>query len=360
MRIELFDYELPEERIAKYPAALRDGARLLVVDPEASSLDDRKMVELPELIPEGALVVLNDTRVMKARLFGEKADTGGRVEIFLVEKLGTEGKSERWRALGRASKPLRGGQLVRLGGGALTATIEAKSEDDGSIELLLESTGDADIAEAIETHGRVPLPPYMRREPSPEDIERYQTVYARSLGAVAAPTAGLHLTSELLDSLRSRGVEIATSTLHVGLGTFQPVTAADLDSHPMHAESFEITEALAEAIRSARAREKPVIAIGTTVVRALESAASKDEKGLVRPMRGSTRLLIQPGYSFRIVDALLTNFHLPRSTLLALVSAFAGRERILHAYEEAIRRGYRFYSYGDAMFITSQRSEVAS
>lgn len=359
MRIELFDYELPEDRIASHPTPRRDGARLLVVNPRADRLDDRAMTELPELLPEGALVVLNDTRVLKARLLGEKADTGGKVEIFLVEKLAGEASSERWRALGRASKPLRIGQRVRLGEGALSARIEAKSEHDGSIEVTLEASEGGSVSEAIEAHGRVPLPPYMRREPSPSDIERYQTVFARSPGAVAAPTAGLHLSQELLDALRLRGIEIATLTLHVGLGTFQPVTVGDLDDHPMHAESFEVTPALAEAIASARKRQKPVVAIGTTVVRALESAACPEEEGKVRPMSSSTRLLIQPGFGFRVVDALLTNFHLPRSTLLALVSAFAGRERILTAYREAIARGYRFYSYGDAMLLTSRVDEVS-
>lgn len=358
MRIELFDYELPDDRIARYPAERRDGARLLVLDPIANSLDDRNIVDLPSLIPKGALVVVNDTRVVKARLFGEKADTGGRVEVFLVEKLGVIGRGERWRALGRASKSLRPGQLLRLEGGALVARIEARGED-GSLEIVLEAAGEETVADAIEAHGRVPLPPYMQRAPGEEDVERYQTVYAKSPGAVAAPTAGLHLSHELLEALRSRDVEIATLTLHVGLGTFQPVTVDDLDAHPMHEESFEVTPALAEAIAEARRRAKPVIAIGTTVVRALESAAKEEGSGLVRPLRAATRLLIQPGYSFRIVDALLTNFHLPRSTLLALVSAFAGRERVLHAYAEAISRGYRFYSYGDAMFIPSRGPEVS-
>lgn len=358
MRIELFDYELPEERIAKYPAKARDGARLLVVDPHRDALTDRNIVDLPELLPRGALVVLNDTRVMKARLLGEKADTGGRVEIFLVEQLSGAGKSERWRALGRASKPLRPGQLVRLG--ALSARVESKSEHDGSLEVLLEVEDGLTVAEAIEAHGQVPLPPYMRREPSADDVERYQTVFAKTPGAVAAPTAGLHLTRELLDSMRAREIEIATLTLHVGLGTFQPVTADDLDQHPMHAEHYEITQVLADAIAAARLRNKPVVAIGTTVVRALESAACPENEGRVRPMASSTRLLIQPGYAFRVVDALLTNFHLPRSTLLALVSAFAGRERILDAYREAVRRDYRFYSYGDAMLITSRAAQVSA
>lgn len=326
----------------------------MLVDPARCSFEDRTIADWPELVPQGALVVLNDTRVLRARLFGAKIGTGGKVEIFLVEKLSGGEKSERWRALGRASKGLGPGTLIRLENGALLARIEARSDHDGTIELTLSTEGELDVGQAIERYGRVPLPPYMRREPSQEDVERYQTVFARNPGAVAAPTAGLHLTPELLHALRERDVEIATLTLHVGLGTFQPVTVDDLDSHPMHSERFEITPALAEAIEAARRRERPVVAVGTTVVRALESAACPDRPGHVQPTSGQTKLLIQPGYRFRVVDALLTNFHLPRSTLLALVCAFAGRKCVLEAYREAVRRGYRFYSYGDAMFIPSR------
>lgn len=353
MRIDLFDYELPDESIAERPPRERDGARLLVIDPRRDELRDGRVVDLAELLPTGALVVVNDTRVLNARLFGEKADTGGKVEIFLVERLGQGGTSERWKALGRASKPLRPGQLVRLGGGALLARIESRGED-GALEIVLEATSAESVSEALSEHGHIPLPPYLRRAAEAEDAERYQTVFARSEGAVAAPTAGLHLSRELLDELENRGIEIASLTLHVGLGTFQPVTVEDLDHHPMHAENYEISPALVDAVARARHRNKPVIAIGTTAVRALESAACPEREGHVQPKRGSTRLLIQPGYSFRVVDSLLTNFHLPRSTLLALVAAFAGRERILAAYREAVDRGYRFYSYGDAMLITSR------
>lgn len=351
MRVDLFDYELPEERIARHPAPERDRARLLVVDPSRVTLDDRTVADLPELLPAGALVVLNDTRVIRARLLGEKAESGGKVEIFLVERLAGAASRERWRALGRASKPLRPSGTVRLAGGALVARVEAKHDDDGTLEVTLETTDGTDVAAAVEAHGRVPLPPYLRRDAEAADAERYQTVFARVPGAVAAPTAGLHLTTELLERLRARGIAIATLTLHVGLGTFQPVTATDLDEHAMHAETYEVPPALVAAIAEARARGKPVVAIGTTVVRALESAADPERPGHVVARAGSTRLLIQPGYELRVVDALLTNFHLPRSTLLALVSAFVGRERLLAAYREAIARGYRFYSYGDAMLI---------
>lgn len=353
MRIDLFDYELPPDRIATHPAPRRDAARLLLVAPKRGGVEDRTMADLPELLPQGALVVLNDTRVLRARLFGTKRGTGGKVEIFLVEKLAGGGKSERWRALGRASKRLGPGTVVELENGALTAHVEGRDERDGSLEVTLSSEG-LDVAEAIERHGRIPLPPYMRREANQEDVERYQTVFARKPGAVAAPTAGLHLTPSLLEALQQRGIHIAMLTLHVGLGTFQPVTVEDLDDHPMHAERFEIPPEVAEAVASARERGGPVVAVGTTVVRALESAACPDRPGHVRAMSGQTNLLIQPGYRFRVVDALLTNFHLPRSTLLALVCAFAGRELVLDAYREAVRRGYRFYSYGDAMLIPSR------
>lgn len=354
VRIDLFDYELPQDRIATHPPPRRDGARLMRIDPRRGTFEDRTIADLPELVPPGSLVVVNDTRVLRARLLGAKVATGGKVEIFLVEKLSGEARCERWRALGRASKGLGPGTMVRIEGGELLVRIEARSEHDGSIEVTLFSEGGLDVAQAIERFGRVPLPPYMRREPSPEDVERYQTVFAEKPGAVAAPTAGLHLTPELLGALRERDVEIATLTLHVGLGTFQPVTVDDLDAHPMHSERFEISPSLVEAIAAARRRERPVMAIGTTVVRALESAACPEQPGHVRAMTGETRLLIQPGYRFRVVDALLTNFHLPRSTLLALVCAFAGRECVLEAYREAVRRGYRFYSYGDAMLIPSR------
>jgi S-adenosylmethionine:tRNA ribosyltransferase-isomerase len=232
---------------------------------------------------------------------------------------------------------------------ALSARIEGRVDEGGMLEVLFFSPSDTPLALAIEALGRIPLPPYLHRAPEEVDRERYQTVFARVAGAVAAPTAGLHLSSALLDRIRTHGIEVSTITLHVGLGTFQPVTVADLDDHPMHAEWFEIPAETAAAIDRARARGAPVIAVGTTVVRALESAASAE--GCVRAITGETRLLIQPGYRFRVVDQLFTNFHLPQSTLLALVAAFAGHERILDAYRAAIAARYRFFSYGDAMLI---------
>lgn len=370
MRCDLLDYELPEDRIARRPADARDAARLLVVpgpgDPggeasrqrseQGAELQHRHVFDLPELLPPGALLVANDTRVVPARLLGKKADTGGAVELLLVRPRAGEGA--RFYAMGRASKGLRRGAVVTFGDGALTARIEGREEGGGLFEVTLEAR-DGDVQAAIERVGHMPLPPYMRRADDDVDRERYQTVFARVPGAIAAPTAGLHLTKELLERLAGRGIEAAFVTLHVGLGTFQPVTVEDLDQHPMHSEAFVIPEATRDAIARARKRSAPIVAVGTTVVRALESAADPDHMGHVCAAAGETRLLIQPGYAFRVVDRLLTNFHLPRSTLLALVYAFAGTERVRRAYALAIAEGYRFYSYGDAMLLRRETEVIA-
>jgi len=370
VRRELFDFDLPPERIATHPSAARDGARLLVLDPARDTLSHGTILELDARVAAGTLLIVNDTRVVPARLLGTKEQSGGRVEILLVRLLGeasiTEGNrsipAERWRAMGRSSKPLRPGALLAFkargdaGPVVLRAQVEQRSTDDGLLDVLL-FTPDASslsIDAAVEAAGHMPLPPYLRRADEDADRERYQTVFARVKGAVAAPTAGLHLSQALLDRLENKGVERASITLHVGLGTFQPVTVDDLDAHPMHSELYEIPEATALAIEGARARGAPVLAIGTTVVRALESAADPARPGCVRAGASETRILIQPGYSFVVVDQLLTNFHLPQSTLLALVSAFAGRERVLDAYRAAVENGYRFFSYGDAMLIQSR------
>jgi S-adenosylmethionine:tRNA ribosyltransferase-isomerase len=394
VRRALLDYELPPELIASRPAKDRDGARLLVVDPARDALTHAAVSDLAELLPHGALLVVNDTRVIPARLLGVK-ESGGRVELFLVRKLNaradrdapgippasaplcdgppptTDVTEERWQALGRASKPLRPGARITLERAprvvadgarpaddlALTAHVARRLDDGALLEVVLSSPSGAPIDRAIEAFGHVPLPPYLRRADEDDDRERYQTVFARVPGAVAAPTAGLHLSEALLERIRARGVEIAAVTLHVGLGTFQPVTAEDLDDHPMHAEWFEVPAATAAAIARARDRGAPVVAIGTTVVRALESAAS--EGGDLGATSGETRLLIQPGYRFRVVDQLFTNFHLPQSTLLALVAAFAGRERVLCAYRSAVEARYRFFSYGDAMLVRARAADTS-
>ncbi len=344
MRVDTFSYDLDESLIAAEPASARDGARLLVALGEERA--DRQVVDLPGLLPEGALVLVNDTRVVPARLLGQKRGSGGRAEIFLVRRDDgpADESGERWLALGRASKALKPGSIVDVG--PIAAEVLEK-RDDGTLLVRL-TTGASSLREALEAHGHMPLPPYIRRPDQASDRTRYQTVFAKHDGAVAAPTAGLHLTEALLGKMAARGMEIAPVTLHVGLGTFQPVTVADLDDHPMHTERYVIEASTAQAIEAARAARRPVVAIGTTVVRAVESAASE---GPVRAGGGETRLLIQPGYTFRVVDLLLTNFHLPQSTLLALVCAFGGQERVLDLYAHATAARYRFFSYGDAMLI---------
>jgi S-adenosylmethionine:tRNA ribosyltransferase-isomerase len=355
LRCDLLDYDLPEDRIARRPTEARDEARLLVVEPaEPGAVEHRHVYDLAELLPEGALLVVNDTRVVPARLIGKKVGTGGSVELLLVRPRPVEGAEEgaaAFFAMGRSSKPLRPGTEIVFGDGVLTARVEGRDEEGGLFAVTLRAR-DGDVQAAIERVGHVPLPPYLRRADDEADRERYQTVFARVPGAIAAPTAGLHLSTALLERLAARGVERASVTLHVGLGTFQPVTAEDLNDHPMHSEPFTVPAETQRAIAAARERGAPVIAVGTTVVRALESAADPERAGHVRAMSEDTRLLIQPGYAFRVVDRLLTNFHLPRSTLLALVYAFAGTARVRRAYEIAIAERYRFYSYGDAMLLS--------
>ena len=346
MRVDRFDYELPPELIAQVPSRAREEARLLVV-PREGLFGEGKVGDLDLHVPEGSLVVVNDTKVIRARILGVKEGSGGKTEVFLVRKLAEEPSFQRWRAMGRASKPLRAG--ARIVKGALVVEIEGKA-DDGLFEVRL-STREGTVDDALREAGQVPLPPYIKRDVSADDEARYQTVFAKNEGAVAAPTAGLHLTEPLMRRLEEKGCEIAACTLHVGLGTFQPVTVEDLDDHAMHAEYFEIPRTLSAAVARARQRGAPVLAIGTTVVRAIDSAFDGEREGHVRPCAEETRILIQPGHRFRVVDRLLTNFHLPKSTLLALVSAFAGTERVLEAYRHAVRERYRFFSYGDAMLL---------
>jgi S-adenosylmethionine:tRNA ribosyltransferase-isomerase len=357
MRVERFAYDLPPELIAQAPPPERELARLMVLGERSvgaadTGPQDSQIAALVDHVPPGCLLVVNDTKVIRARILGRKDGSGGKAEVFLVRKEPgpMEEGVERWRAMARASKPLRLG--TRIVAGAITAEIEGKA-DDGLYSVRLRSTdAGLPVADAIEQAAEVPLPPYIKRKPDAADTERYQTIFARVPGAVAAPTAGLHLTAPLLKRLEARGCEIASCTLHVGLGTFEPVKTEDLDDHVMHAEYFEVSRALASAIARARERGAEVLAVGTTVVRALESAADPDREGHVRPCAEETRLLIQPGaFRFRVVDRLLTNFHLPRSTLLALVCAFAGTDRVLAAYRTAVERRYRFFSYGDAMLL---------
>jgi len=347
VRTELFDYALPEQSIAVRPLPARDAARLLTLDGRA--LSHGAIREWPERVPRGALVVVNDTRVRRARAHLTRKGTGGAVELLFLSRVGADAPkdaAERWRALGRANRPLKVG--ASLTGDGLDVEVAAL-EQGGVLELVAWAPGGVEAW--LERNGRVPLPPYIHRSDEPADAERYQTLFAEHTGSAAAPTAGLHLSQALLARLAARGIERATLTLDIGLGTFRPVDADDLDQHPMHAETFSVREETARLVRAARERGAPVVAVGTTVVRALESAADHEREGEVRPTAGETRLLIQPGFRFRVVDALLTNFHQPKSTLLALVAAFAGREAVLAAYESAVREGYRFLSYGDAMWL---------
>jgi S-adenosylmethionine:tRNA ribosyltransferase-isomerase len=345
-----FDYELPAERIAQQPAAVRDQARLMVHERGPDRTHHRRVRELGEFLRPGDLLVLNDTRVLRARLFARRP-SGGRVEFLLLEPCAAGPGA--WRALAHPARRLRAGDRLAMEGARGRVVVrERETHPSGEPAMEWRISFEGEQGEALDAHavmecaGHVPLPPYVARADAAGDTERYQTVYARVPGAVAAPTAGLHFTPGLLEALRARGVELAAVTLHVGPGTFQPVKCARIEEHAMHAERFELPSTTAEAVRLARARGGRVVAVGTTVVRVLES--SSEPAGLVRPGAGSTRLFLRPGAEFRVTDALLTNFHLPRSTLLMLVSAFAGRERVLRLYSEALALGYRFYSYGDA------------
>ena len=379
-----FDYQLPEELIAQVPPARRGDSRLLVVPkgvilsearPEAGrsrrtsapsnnaaidarnrgpstaaaqsaasaqddTLQDATFADLTDLIPPGDLLVLNSTRVRHARLLGRRP-SGGPAEVLLVHP----STGDSWIAMGSPGRAMQPGQRIRLGDDVAVETIAVLDNGMRRVQFV-----GASAAEAMARFGRMPLPPYIAREPTADDDDRYQTVYAAREGSVAAPTAGLHLTDELLDAMRTHGVIVATLDLEVGPGTFRPMADGDVSRHPMHSERFEIPEALAREVAACRARRNTVWAVGTTVVRALESAATDD--GTVTAGRADTCLLIVPGYRFRVVDHLITNFHLPRSTLLMLVAAFAGYEATMAAYRHAVEQRYRFYSYGDAMCVT--------
>lgn len=341
MNIDDYDFVLPPELIATEPLVHRDASRLMTLDRQSGAVSEAAISDLPRLLHPGDLLVLNDTRVLPARLFGRK-ESGGRVELFLVRRVA--GDVEQWDSLIRASKPCRPGTRILLPEGVVATVVDA---GDGETRLVSFSCY-TDFTSWLERCGQVPLPPYLRRAPVESDRERYQTVFASERGAVAAPTAGLHFTTRLLAAIRDRGVHTATLTLHVGLGTFMPMRVEDPRQHRMHREWYRVPEETVAAIADCRERGGRVVAVGTTVTRTLEHAAAG---GSLLPGSGETDIFIYPGYRFKVVDALITNFHLPKSTLIMLVSAFAGRENVLHAYEEAVARGFRFYSYGDAMFI---------
>jgi S-adenosylmethionine:tRNA ribosyltransferase-isomerase len=339
-----FHFELPKELIAQQPAAERSASRLLTLDGLTGAYQDRQFRDLPALLRSGDLLVFNDTRVIPARAFGVK-DSGGRVELLLERAL----TARTALVHVRASKGLREGAVVRLAGGHSTEMLRREQE-----LFVLEFS--CDVEDFFQAHGEIPLPPYIDRAAEDSDKERYQTVYARALGAVAAPTAGLHFDDSIFAALQLRQIRRAFVTLHVGAGTFAPVRALDIDAHQMHGEMLEVPQATCAAIDATRSLGGRVIAVGTTVVRSLEAAAGQNGAGQsiggVAPFRGSTRIFIRPGYRFRAVDALITNFHLPESTLLMLCAAFSGREALLAAYDHAVQARYRFFSYGDAMFLT--------
>jgi len=336
MRLSDFDYELPPELIAQAPLPERARSRLLVVDGRDSCYEDRTFAELPELLEPGDLLVINDTRVIPARLRGVK-ESGGRIEMLLERVTGQRTALAQLRA----SRAPRTGATLHFEGGA-RATVEGRSGK------LFELLFDRELTAYLESHGEVPLPPYIARAPGDDDVVRYQTVYADTSGAVAAPTAGLHFDAALFEALADRGIGYDRLTLHVGLGTFSPVDAEDIREHRLHAESVNVSAALCARVEATKARGGRVVAVGTTTVRALETAA---HGGSLAPFVGETRLFILPGFRFRVVDAMVTNFHLPRSSLLMLVAAFAGRECVMSAYRHAVAERYRFFSYGDAMLV---------
>lgn len=350
-----YDFELPEDRIAPFPAARRDESRLLVV-PRAGDapVEHRAFRDIVEYLRAGDVLVVNDSRVLPARLFGRRLPGGGACEVLLLRPHAPGPKGEpRWSALARPGRKLGVGARIEFSED-LRATVEA---DLGDGERLFRFECVGDFREALDRLGNMPLPPYIlarrgAKESSAEDRERYQTVYARHEGSVAAPTAGLHFTEELLAKVAGMGVEVRRVTLHVGAGTFQPIAVENIRDHRMHSESYEIPVATAEAVTTARREGRRVIAVGTTAVRTLETAAGDD--GTLRAGAGESVLMIAPGYRFKVVDGLVTNFHLPRSTLLCLVSAMVGRERLLSIYREAVARGYSFYSYGDAMLVRNK------
>ena len=351
MKLDDFHFDLPPDRIAQEPASIRDQSRLMVLHRKTKVIEHRRFCDLPEYFRSGDALVVNDTKVLPVRLLGKK-ESGGQVEILLVSKISAGEKDdglEEWQCLAQSNRPLRPNTRLFFAEGISGELVETSSPGLWRFRLW----GGDGHSDRLARIGYAPLPPYIHRNGDEQrrmlDLERYQTVYARSEGAIAAPTAGLHFTPALLDRLQAMGVGLYSLTLHVGIGTFRPVKAEEIEGHRLEAEYFEIPPATAQGINQRRSLGHRIFAVGTTVTRALETQV--DDHGMIRPGRGQTELFIYPGHRFRAIDALVTNFHLPRSTLLMLVCAFAGREWILACYQEAIREGYRFYSYGDAMLI---------
>lgn len=341
MNIKDFDFDLPEELIAQTPLEKRDSSKLLVIDRKTHDMVDMHFDHILDELNPGDALVMNNTRVLPARLYGEKPDTHGHVELLLLKN--TQG--DQWEVLAKPAKRLRVGAKVSFGDGRLTATVKEELDHGGRI---VEFDYDGIFLEVLESLGEMPLPPYIHEKL--DDPERYQTVYAKENGSAAAPTAGLHFTQDLLEKIEAKGVKLVYLTLHVGLGTFRPVSVDNIDEHEMHSEFYTLSEEAAQTLRDVKAAGGRVVAVGTTSIRTLETIGSKFN-GEIKADSGWTNIFIKPGYDFKVVDAFSTNFHLPKSTLVMLVSAFAGREFVLEAYQHAIDQHYRFFSFGDAMFV---------
>lgn len=341
MNIKDFDFDLPEELIAQTPLEKRDSSKLLVIDRKTHDMVDTHFDHILDELNPGDALVMNNTRVLPARLYGEKPDTHGHVELLLLKN--TQG--DQWEVLAKPAKRLRVGAKVSFGDGRLTATVKEELDHGGRI---VEFDYDGIFLEVLESLGEMPLPPYIHEKL--DDPERYQTVYAKENGSAAAPTAGLHFTQDLLEKIEAKGIKLVYLTLHVGLGTFRPVSVDNIDEHEMHSEFYILSEEAAQTLRDVKAAGGRVVAVGTTSIRTLETIGSKFN-GEIKADSGWTNIFIKPGYDFKVVDAFSTNFHLPKSTLVMLVSAFAGREFVLEAYQHAIDQHYRFFSFGDAMFV---------
>ena len=341
MRTSDFDFYLPEELIAQTPLLDRSSSRLLSLDSKTGEITDKHFIDMVEELQEGDALVLNNTRVLPARLHGVKPDTGGHIEVLLLNNI----QGDEWETLVKPGKRVKVGTVISFGDGRLTAEVTQSLDHGGRI---LNFKYDGVFLEILESLGEMPLPPYIKE--TLDDQERYQTVYAKEVGSAAAPTAGLHFTAELLEEVANKGVKIVYLTLHVGLGTFRPVSVDDIASHEMHSEFYQLTEEAAQALNEVRSNGGKIVAVGTTSVRTLETIGTKFD-GEIKADSGWTKIFISPGYSFKVVQGIITNFHLPKSTLVMLVSAFAGRDSVLSAYEHAVKEKYRFFSFGDAMFI---------
>lgn len=344
MKVDTFDFDLPVELIAQVPLENRTSSRLMILDKETGEIKHETFSQLTNYLKKGDCLVLNDTKVLPARLFGEKVDTGGKVEVLLLKQL--EGEPDRWETLIKPAKRIKVGHQISFGNGQLTAICTGIGEHGGR---TLKFQYDGIFYEVLDKLGKMPLPPYIKEQL--EDQDRYQTVFARERGSAAAPTAGLHFTEELLQQLKESGIYIAFITLHVGLGTFRPVSVDNVHDHEMHAEYYNMSEETATLLNQVREQGGRIISVGTTSTRTLETIAQQ-HGGKFAPASGWTNIFIYPGYTFQAIDGMMTNFHLPKSTLIMLISAFAGRENVLHAYRIAVKERYRFFSFGDTMFIT--------